>query len=91
MTTPTDDGAAIMRAANACCEQFDEFAAQLVDAGYLPEMVIQATLYIAATHGQRFGYCADALREYLGSFVAAGEVASLKCPHCGPAAVARRS
>ena len=90
MTPPTDD-AAIIKATHECAEHFDHFAAQLRDAGYLPEMVIHAALYVAATHGLRFGYCADALHEYLGSYVTAGEVASLKCPHCGVAAVARRS
>ena len=93
MELPSDneERQTIAQMTNNVCDVFADVAAQLLARGIPPEMVVHAALLTAAAQGAMCGYCPDAMHAYLGDYVAQLEVAGLKCPHCGPAAVARRS
>jgi len=72
-------------------EAYQRTSVDLTNAGYLPEVVIHAALAQAAGDAIAFGYCLDAMQEYLAKLYVGAACGQAKCPHCGVDAVGKRS
>jgi len=72
-------------------EAYRRTSVELTNAGYLPEIVIQAALAQAAGDAIAFGYCHDAMQEYLARLYVGATCGQAKCPHCNGTEAKQRS